>query len=509
MPIPRFVELIRVSSAGQAERDTPEDQRRALDRLAKTRPGRIVERIDHGATGLSGAADLAQRPDLQRLAALSRERAFDELRVRHLDRLTRHDDPRERFAIYGMVADAHAVIVDAGGHVVDPATEIGEVDYFLQTWASARERRKIVERTVTARKRLSAEGRPMTTIPYARRYDHAAREWRTDPVELKVYRRIFAEVIGGTSLHRLAAELNAEGLTAPKGGPWEASSLRQMIRKPAAIGRITSYGHPIDCPPVVDDVTQRRAVAAMTRGRSRSGPPAKHRALLRRIAVCAVCGSTMHVVVGGTKSVGLYYRCAKAKSRHGVPAACAAGRHHRVDELDAAFLAALRAAVRDPERLLRDAAPSDTGQARADLEVVRRELERLDRREENLVRMRSQGEVRDEMWRRQSAEIGRLRAAAEERRGALLGSIESAERLRDQAQDSRAAVEAIRRRLAKASWEEWRQLVEAVWPRQDGTWIRIHPTGRIATAGGLLKLSGRPRIGTSASPQIPIALVVG
>jgi DNA invertase Pin-like site-specific DNA recombinase len=511
MPIPRFVELIRVSSAGQAERDTPEDQRRALDRLAKTRPGRLVERIDHGAAGLSGAADLAQRPDLQRLATLSRERAFDELRVRHLDRLTRHDDPRERFAIYGMVADAQAVIVDAGGHVVDPATEIGEVDYFLQTWASARERRKIIERTVTARKRLAAEGRPMTTIPYGRRYDHATGEWSTDPREMTVYRRIFAEVIGGTSLHRLAARLNAEGLTAPKGGLWEASSIRQMIRKPAALGRITSYGHPIACPPVVDDVTQRRAIAAMRRGRTKSGPPGKHRALLRRIAVCGVCGSTMHVVVSGTKSTGLYYRCANAKGRRGAPPTCSARRHHQVAEIDAGFLAAVREAVRDPDRLLRQAAPSaaDPGQARGELDAIKREIERLDRREENLVRMRSQGEVRDEMWRRQSAEIGRLRAAAEERRDAIVGALEAAERLQGQAQDARAAIESMRRRLAKAGWEEWRRLIETVWQRQEGTWIRIHPGGQIEARGGAIRLERKPGTETSQTSRIPLALVVG
>ncbi len=506
MSIPRFVELIRVSSAGQAERDTPEDQRRALERLARTRPGRLVERIDHGAAGLSGAANLAHRPDLQRLAALSRARAFDELRVRHLDRLTRHDDPRERFAIYGMVADAGAIIVDAGGHVVDPSTEIGEVDYFLQTWASARERRKIIERTVEARRRLSAEGRPMTTIPFARRFDFELGEWSTDAGELATYRRIFREVIAGTSLHQLAAALNGAGLSAPKGGPWEASSLRRMIRNPSAVGQMTSYGHPIACPPVVDEVTQRRALAALARGRTRSGPPAKHRALLRKIATCALCGSTMHVVATGRL---LYYRCAKAKGRPGTLATCSAGTHHPVAKVDAAFLASLRAAVEDPDRLLRQASRSAAGtsQAERELGAVRRELDRLERREENLVRMRSQGEVRDEMWGRQSAEIARLRGGAEERRAGLEATIDGAAQLRERAQDARAAVEAIRRRLARASWPEWRRLVETAWPRQEGTWVRIHPSGRIETHGGAIRLAGKPRSGTSATPQIPLDLL--
>lgn len=510
MPIPRFVELIRVSSAGQAERDTPADQRRALDRLAQSRSGRLVERIDHGAAGLSGAADLSKRPDLQRLAELSRARAFDELRVRHLDRLTRHDDPRERFAIFGMVADAGAIIVDTGGHVVDPATEIGEVDYFLQTWASARERRKIVERTVEARRRLSAQGRPMTTIPYGRRYDHEAGEWSTDPRELAVYRRIFRDVGAGVSLHQLAAALNDEGVTAPKGGRWEASSLRRMVRNPSAVGRMTSYGHPIACPPVVDEMTQRRALAALARGRSRSGPPAKHPALLRKLATCSECGSTMHVVVGGKGSRSLYYRCAKAKGRPGAPATCSASTCHPVPRVDEAFLSALRAAVEDPERLVRQASRRGAGvaQAEQDLAAVRRELERLDRREENLVRMRSQGEVRDEVWRRQSAEIARLRGTAEERRAALASVVDAAALAREQVQGAREAVEALRRKLARAGPADWRRLAELTFPRQEGTAIRIHPDGRIATVGGMLRLGGQPGSRTCAGSQLPITLAV-
>ncbi len=405
-----------------------------------------------------------------------------------------------------MVADAGAIIVDAGGHVVDPATEIGEVDYFLQTWASARERRKIVERTVEARRRLSAQGRPMTTIPYGRRYDFQAGEWSTDPGEMKVYRRIFREVGGGTSLHQLAARLNGEGIRAPKGGLWEASSLRRMLRNPSAIGHMTSYGHPIDCPPVVDEVTQRRALAVLARGRTRSGPPAKHPALLRKIATCALCGSTMHVVVGEA----LYYRCAHAKGRPGAPATCEATTCHPVAQVDAAFLAALRAAVDDPDRVLRQASRrgAGVGQAEEDLSALRRELERLDRREENLVRMRSQGEVRDEVWRRQSAEIARLRAGAEERRTTAAAIVDAHTVAREHAKDARSAVEAIRRKLARAGWPDWRRLVEQVFPRQDGTWVRLHPSGRLETHGGILRLTGKQGSRTNASPQIPLVVTV-
>src|SRR4051812_40174303 len=101
--LPRFVELIRVSSKKQSDADTPEVQRRELEKLQQRRPGVLVERIEDGASGLSGALGLAARPDLQRLAALARARAFDEVRVYDVDRLTRADDLRERAAVFGIV----------------------------------------------------------------------------------------------------------------------------------------------------------------------------------------------------------------------------------------------------------------------------------------------------------------------------------------------------------------------------------------------------------------------
>src|SRR5436190_15378621 len=139
---PSFVELIRVSTKGQANDDTPEMQRRALDLLAERRPGERMARIE---VQVSGAAKMRDRPDLLELERLSKLRAYKELRVYDLDRLTRSDDMRERAAVYGMVADAGAVIVDVSGRVIDPQDESGqsEMDYLFRTYFAAHERKRI------------------------------------------------------------------------------------------------------------------------------------------------------------------------------------------------------------------------------------------------------------------------------------------------------------------------------------------------------------------------------
>ena len=118
--LPRVLELIRVSGAQQDARDTPQDQRRALDadRLAVP-TGAIVERLEEV---VSGAEDIASRPDLQRLLVLAKAKAFDEVRVRFMNRLTRHPDPAERWIIFSAVKAAGAIFRACDGTVIDPAT---------------------------------------------------------------------------------------------------------------------------------------------------------------------------------------------------------------------------------------------------------------------------------------------------------------------------------------------------------------------------------------------------
>ncbi len=323
MTFPRFVELVRVSSAGQAARDTPADQRQALDRLRVSRPGILVERIEEGSGGLSGALPMTQRPDLLRLQALAKARAFDEVRVRHVDRLTRNDDPRERWAIFGFIADAGGVIVEANGHVTDPASDMGELDFAFQGFTAARERKRIRERTLTARQRKAKEGQYGGRPPYGRTYDRKSRAWGEDAAQMKVYRRIFAEVIEGQSLASVAAGLNADEVptasakswTRRKGakggtGKWTSGIIGHLVKAPAATGTVTYMGEPFRCPPVVDEVTfkrARKAVASITVGRKPADPA---EALLRGLAVCGSCGSTMWVGTGKHETVTYrYYQC--------------------------------------------------------------------------------------------------------------------------------------------------------------------------------------------------------
>ncbi len=327
MSLPRRLELVRVSGDGQAKNDTPADQRKALDKLRANRPClKVVERIEDGAEGLSGALSLEERPDLLRLRALSEAKAYDELAVQRIDRLTRHEDPVERALILSMVRKAGAIIVEADGSVLDPRTQVGELTWVMKTIASAEERIKIRDRTMAGRQRRAAEGYHQGRSPYARTWVAETKSWQIDVQEMKTYRRIFDEVLAGKSLHQVAAGLNKDKIPTPrwndrrrkggKVGGWVAQKVRQLIYSRAAIGELSSEKIVFKCPEVVTRDVWKRAIEAVQSGRRTGRPPSAeaNQALIRGLAVCGICGSRVWVRPSGGERGGRYYVCRYART---------------------------------------------------------------------------------------------------------------------------------------------------------------------------------------------------
>jgi site-specific DNA recombinase len=500
--LPRFVEFVRVSSAGQADRDTPQDQRAVLDRLRLSRPGRLVERIE---TQVSGAAGREERTDLQRLAELSRARAYDELRVRHLDRLSRHADPRERIAVFGMVADAGAVIVDGTGRVIDPRTELGELGYYVETWMASRERARIAERTLAAKRRLAAEGRlPPMSLPWGRTWSRE-RGWGLDHEAAASYRRLFDLVLRRRTLRQTAAELNSEGLPTPRGRTWTAGTVYNLVAAPHASGRWRSHGSEWRIPPVVDEATQAAALARLRANDLASGRHDPKPTLLRKLLVCGVCGGSLHT--DSRTDGGLYYVCR-------VRPECR--RRHRVELVDEAVRAAVAEWARSAGPVAANrGVPDESAEARRDLGAARREVRRLDREEENLLRLLRRGIGSARAHERQIEEVARLSAAAERRAEDAQARIDGAARRAEQAATVEARLASLRAGLERAGPAEWRELLEILVDRAAGDAVVLWPDGRWTLRGALpldgsgvaaLAGAGEPSPPSRTAGQIPVRI---
>lgn len=486
--LPRFVEIIRVSSAGQAERDTPQDQRNALDRLREMRPGVLVERIE---LTVSGAADMKARGDMIRLAVLASARAFDEVRVRHLDRLTRHENPAERFAVFSLVQSAGAVIVDASGAVLEPDTVGGEVLFYVQTLASTEERRKILARTQAGKDRNLGEGRLVEgRAPYGRTWDKK-KGWGIDPAIAATYRRLFDLCLSGLTLGGIVERMNRDGSTTETGKAWEKANVSRLLRKTAAYGLYQAHGRAIQIPPIVDEKTWRAAQERLQSNATRSGPRHTIAALLRKLVTCGECGSSLHIV-RGSRGTRYYYACASKGP-------CI--RYHRVELVDAAVRERVAEFLRAPDALratIERGAAADT--AKDEIASLRAELRRLDRQEENLARLLRRSLVTVKIGEKQLAEVQALRAAADRSLAGARAQLQAAARHEELAADMEARIAAMRAGIERASPEDWRALVETLFPRGPTTGVRIHPDGQIKLLG-IVRLEGLAAAASEPSPS--------
>jgi DNA invertase Pin-like site-specific DNA recombinase/ribosome-associated translation inhibitor RaiA len=472
---PRFVEIVRVSTKAQAARDTPEDQRAALDRLRRTRPGTFVTRIDEA---VSGAKNTASRSDMAQLFELAAARAFDEIRVRHIDRLTRHDDPRERFAIYGAIRDAGAVIVEASGRVIDPADEMGELDLTLQGWFAARERKRILERTIAAKKRKARDGRlPQGQPPFGRTFDKTTGVWGINEDRAKAYRRMFDLCLSGRSLGQIAATLNADGVPTTRGREWTDANVARLLRDPAAVGRYTAQEHTFTIPRVVDEETFRAVDQRLRSNNCLSGPKPTIFALLRKLATCGACGSPMYLQLGGgTPSRIRYYYCSSHDRTCRV--------YHRVEEVDARVIEALRKWLDTPETLADTAAlnaPEDVRKsAERDIREAEAKLRDLRRQVTFLLRKGRRHRGFEAEFEKELAQVHAERANVEAALATAQAQLDAAERHADVAANLSAAMANLRKGLADATPQKWRELCEIVFPRRG---VRLHPNGKIELSG--------------------------
>lgn len=466
----RYVELVRVSTARQAAKDTPELQRRALDALRQSRPGHLVQRIEE-VRGVSGKLGLDDRPDLKTLASLSEQGAYDELRVYALDRLTRAEDPRERFALYGMVSDANAIIVDCTGHTIDPKDDIGEVDFYLQSLFASRERKKILARSAAGRMRvLAAGGYASGKLAYGLRYDKSRPDpWYWDPEESKVIHEIFRRVIAGESLKKIAKSFAARGMTTHRNGRWHASGIRYVISCPTYIGRFVHSGVTIQVPRLISDETVRQAEGALQRNKLRSGARMpKHAALLRGLTTCAECGGPIYVESHTSfrfrgqpnGPIVRQYACGnRVRQKVDHP-----NFRHSVEEMDQRFLEHIKALVLDPKALAH-AIKANQDRTKEDdpaktLAAARSRDDVLAKQEANILSMMERGVISpDTAAQRLSA----LKSQREDLRGQIALAERSTRVVAPK--DLEAACKALTASAKRASKAEWANLVSLLFPK--------------------------------------------
>lgn len=223
----------RVSSRGQEDNASLPTQEAACRAVAAERGFRVAEVYKEVHTG----AELWQRPTLAAVRAAIRNRKVAALICHSLDRLSRK---QTHIAIIADECERHGVALLFATEDFDRSA-MGEFIRSAKAFVAEVEREKIAERMQRGLKRRIETGKPVAGCRALYGYTWADEEKSRlvlDPRAAPVVRRIFAEVVQGRPLARIAADLNAEKVPTPTGkAHWWRSALHTIVKHPAYSGR--------------------------------------------------------------------------------------------------------------------------------------------------------------------------------------------------------------------------------------------------------------------------------
>ena len=356
----------RFSTDRQNEKSA-EDQVSDCRRYAEQQGWEVVE--VYSDLAISGASN--RRPGMTAMLSDAAAGAFSILLAEDLDRIAR--DLEDVAGMYKRLRFADvALFTIANG-------EINDLHIGFKGTMDAIELRKIGEKVKRGQRGNLSRGRVPGGLCYGydivREFDGRGRliggRRRINPELAAIVRRIYEAIAAGRSPRALAKELNAEGVPAPRGGEWRASTIvgnrgRQVgiLHNPIYVGRFvygrvkgkrdpdtrnrvwqttTSGDREIyDLPELrivedelwqqVQDVVSRRAAEPLVRRK-------RAKRLLSGLVKCGECGGNFTVFANDRLC------CSRAREA----GTCANGTTIRMAELERRVLAGLKGQLLSPE----------------------------------------------------------------------------------------------------------------------------------------------------------------
>jgi DNA invertase Pin-like site-specific DNA recombinase len=220
-----LVAYYRVSTREQGKSGLGLDaQRAAVARFAEAEGFKVVSEFTEIETG-KGADAVDRRPQLAAALVEARRQGKAHIAVAKLDRLS-----RDVHFVSGLMAHKTPFLVAELGPDVEP--------FLLHLYAALaeKERTLISQRTKAALAAAKARGQALGNphLSKARAIAHAASKAGADAHAEAVMPAIQeAQAAGAKSLREIAKALNARGVATARGGKWEATTVRNILRRAA------------------------------------------------------------------------------------------------------------------------------------------------------------------------------------------------------------------------------------------------------------------------------------
>lgn len=288
-----------------------------------------------------------------------------------LDRLTRNRADTVRLI---EVCQRHAVTVSlVRGSDLDMSTPAGRLVADILASVARSEIEVKGDRQRRAQEQAAKDGR---RVGGRKPFGWSIPDMQLIPAEADAIRRAHGDVLAGVPLGEIARQWNTEGLVsgqANKDG-WKHDTVRMVLLNPRNAGQRHYLGQIVSAAkwaPIVP-LEQHLAVVSYITNPTRNSGGTNHagQRLLTGVALCSVCGRTVH---GGGGSHGRpIYRCSNQRDAHGGVNRVSAPVDQHVSEIAIARLSApnARAMLIDRER-------PDTEALRAEVNAKRKRLDQI------------------------------------------------------------------------------------------------------------------------------------
>jgi DNA invertase Pin-like site-specific DNA recombinase len=283
--------------------------------------------------------------------------SLDRLQRNRRDELRLYELCRDRGVIISLVNGAELDFSSATGRLV--ADNLGSLARFEIELKSDRQKAAALQ-AAKAGRRLGGRR------PFGFRADGVT----IRPKEAAAVRDGFEALLAGVNLAAIARDWNARGHTTGQGSPWSAYSVRKVLNNPRYAGLRRHNGEIIakaQWPAVVDEELAQ-AVWATLADPARRNTPQRGRYLLTGLALCGVCGATVHGG-GNGRTRRRNYRCAGSMGHFS----------RQADPVDAYVTAVILARLARPDaaELLADTGKPDLDGMRTRAAALRARLDQL------------------------------------------------------------------------------------------------------------------------------------
>jgi site-specific DNA recombinase len=264
------------------------------------------------------------RPALDKLRRLAREKAFSAVIIYSPDRLSRQG---ESILTLAQELKSNKIKLISVNREFDDSLN-GKVVAFILGWASELEAEQIKERTMRGKRFIATQGgMPQGTGKGIYGYDWDANTKQREPneFEAKIVNRIFEMIASGQSRHAVACSLNEMSIPSKAGKKWHPLTIDRIIKNEDYIGK-SYYGKskrhgkkvemqpesewiflPDVTPPIVSQDLFDRANQSLSNNKRLDNGIPTHEYLLSGYIRCPTCGTA---VVGSCLNHKYrYYRC--------------------------------------------------------------------------------------------------------------------------------------------------------------------------------------------------------